>query len=262
MMSKPSEVESAISAILKPVAGVFGVVARRDGNDGVALNQDEVFPSASVIKVPMMVDLFCLRDEGKLSFDEIVKLRDEDKVDGSGVLKEMHAGLEVTLLDLLILMIVQSDNTATNLLIDRIGMESVNERMRGLGLEKTTLARRMYDWDAQARGLENVCTPREAALLLEFMLQGSISSMSTSTEMLGIMARQQWRDKIPQMLPEGTRVANKTGSIPGVSHDVGVIYGPAGPYVLCVMTKGVSDLVSADRAIAEVSRVVYESCCS
>ena len=262
-MSKPSEVESAISAILKPVAEVFSVVARRvDGNDGIMLNPNEVFPSASVIKVPMMVDLFCLRDEGRLSFDEVVTLRAEYKVEGSGALKELHAGLELTVLDLIILMIVQSDNTATNMLIDRIGMESVNERMRGFGFEKTTLARGMYDWDAQAKGFENVCTPSEIATLLEFMVEGAISSKSTSAEMLEIMAKQQWREKIPLLLPEGTKVANKTGSITGVTHDVGVVYGPSGPYVLCVMTKGVSDVVSAGRAIAEVSKLVYEFYCS
>ena len=262
-MSKPSEVESAISAILKPVAEVFSVVARRvDGNDGIMLNPNEVFPSASVIKVPMMVDLFCLRDEGRLSFDEVVTLRAEYKVEGSGALKELHAGLELTVLDLIILMIVQSDNTAANMLIDRIGMESVNERMRGFGFEKMTLARRMYEWEAQAKGFENVCTPSEIATLLESMLEGSISSMSTSTEMLEIMARQQWRERIPLLLPEGTKVANKTGSITGVTHDVGVVYGPSGPYVLCVMTKGVSDVISAERAIAEVSKLAYEFYCS
>ncbi|MCX6374724.1 MAG: class A beta-lactamase-related serine hydrolase [Armatimonadetes bacterium] len=262
-MASTSDMESAISAILKRVAGVFGVVARRvDGNDGIMLNENEVFPSASVIKVPMMVDLFCLRDEGRLSFTEVVSLRDEYKVEGPGALKELHAGLELTVLDLIILMIVQSDNTATNMIIDRVGMDSVNDRMRGLGLQKTTLARRMYDWEAQAKGFENVCTPSEIATLLVSMVEGSISSKSTSTEMLEIMARQQWRERIPLLLPEGTKVANKTGSIAGVTHDVGVVYGPSGPYVLCVMTKGVSDAVAAGRAIAEVSKSVYEFYCS
>jgi beta-lactamase class A len=258
-MARKKNLTTAISEILSRAAGSFGVVAWHFHRDErIFLNENEVFPSASVIKIPIMADVFCLRDEGRLSLDETIVLRDEDKVDGSGVLKELHAGMKLTMLDLTILMIVTSDNTATNMIIDRIGMESVNSRMRSLGLEKTVLARKMYDWERQKQGFENLCTPHEIALLLKMMVEGRISSKSTSMEMLEIMARQQWREKIPLLLPEGTRVANKTGSIPEVAHDVGVVYGPSGPYALCVMTKGVSDSVAADRAVAGVSRLVYD----
>lgn len=258
-MTLGKSITTQISGILGPVSSTFGVAAwdfERDRR--VFINENEVFPSASVIKIPIMAHVFCLRDEGRISLDETVLLRDEDRVDGSGMVKELHAGVELTLLDLTTLMIVTSDNTATNMLIDRIGMESVNSRMRSLGIEKTVLARRMYDWESRKRGFENLCTPHEIALLLKVMVEGGISSKSTSTEMLEIMARQQCRERIPLLIPEGTRVANKTGSIPGVVHDAGVVYGPSGPYALCVMTRGVSDAVAADRAIADVSRLVYD----
>ena len=248
-----------IKAILSPISETFGVVAwQLDTDRKVCLNEDAVFPSASVIKIPIMADAFCLRDEGRLSLSEGFTLDAGQKVDGSGILKELHDGLEATLLDLIVLMIVLSDNTATNLVIDRVGMDSVNSRMRVFGLERTILQRRMYDWERQKAGFENLCTPAEIATLLYMMVLGRISSMSTSMEMLGIMARQQCRERIPLLLPEGTRVANKTGSIPGVVHDAGVVYGPSGPYALCVMTRGVSDSVNAERAIAEVSRLVYD----
>jgi beta-lactamase class A len=247
---------------LEPHAGAFGLAAWRPGTDEkIAINERDVFRSASVIKVPLMVDLFCRRDAGEVSMNDRFVVRDECKVDGSGVLKELHEGTELTLMDLITLMIVLSDNTATNMLVDRYGTDSCNERMKGLGLQNTVFARKMYDWDAVRAGKENLCTAHDLALLLDLMSAGRISSISTSTDMVEIMARQQYREKIPLLLPEGTKIANKTGSLTGVTHDVGIVYAPSGPYVLAILTRDVSDVVAAERAIAEVSRLVYGHFC-
>ncbi|MDI6827975.1 MAG: class A beta-lactamase-related serine hydrolase [Armatimonadota bacterium] len=257
-----ASLESAIREILERNSGVFGIAAWNSADGAEFLhNEHEVFPSASVIKVPIIVEIFWQRDEGRLSLDEKIILRDKDKVQGSGILKELHEGLELTLGDLAVLMIVLSDNTATNILIDRIGADAVTSRMRSLGLEKTTLARKMYDWEQARLGKENLCTPYEMMLLLRGIACGKIPSINASQEIIEIMARQQYRDKIPLMLPDDLKVANKTGSISGVTHDVAVVYAPWGPYVLCVMTKGIDDREDqriAKLAIAEVSRVVYD----
>ncbi len=255
-------IEEQITSTLGPLAGTFGIAASDLRDRKILINEHEVFRSASVIKVPLMVDLFCRRDEGEVSLTEMMMLKDEYKVSGSGVLKLLHDGAEFTVLDLITLMIVISDNTATNMLIDRFGVSSCNERMRSLGLRGTVFARKMYDWEAANAGRENLCTAHDMAALLSIMADGRIPSKSTSTEMLDIMARQQYREKIPLLLPEGTRVANKTGSLDGVTHDVGVVYGPSGPYVLSILTKDVSDVIAAERAIAEVSRLVYGHFCS
>ncbi len=261
-MTDTGSIDTAISSILQPVSETFGVAAWHIGRDEkILINENEVFPSASVIKIPILIELLCQRDEGRLSLDERLHLKDEEKVEGSGVLKELRAGLELTLVDLATLMIVVSDNTATNMIIDRIGTEPVNRRIRGLGLKHTVLARKMYDFEQAALGKENLCTPYEIMLLLKLAVHGKISSKSTSMEVLEIMARQQYREKIPLLLPEGVRVANKTGSIAGVTHDAAVVYTSAGLYVLCVMTKGISDKVAAERAIAEASKIVYERSC-
>jgi beta-lactamase class A len=257
-----TRIDKQIQGLLEPLTGTFGFTAWHPGTgERIAINDREVFRSASVIKVPLMVDLFCRRDEGEVSMSDTFILRDECKVDGSGVLRELHAGAELTLMDLIALMIVLSDNTATNMLVERYGTNSCNERMRGFGLENTVFARKMYDWDAAKAGKENLCTAHDLAVLLDMMAAGRISSNSTSTEMVEIMARQQYREKIPLLLPEGTKIANKTGSLTGVTHDVGIVYGPGGPYVLTILTKDVSDVVAAERAIAEVSRLVYGHFC-
>ncbi len=249
----------SIRAIIADVPATFGIAAcHLPGGEEVLINEHDVFPSASVIKVPILVELMCQRDEGRLSLDEVIPLREADKVDGSGVLRDLHEGLQTTLRDLAVLMIIVSDNTATNVLIDRIGMDAVNRRMRHLGLTSVTLARRMYDWEEQKRGNENLISPWEMMLLLRWIAEGKISSKSTSQEILDIMARQQYRDKIPLLLPEDTRVANKTGSIPRVTHDAGIVYTPGGPFVLCALAKEVEDAPRAERAIAEMSRRLYD----
>jgi len=256
-------IENKITSILSPVAGTFAVSAQEmRTKEKISINENLVFKSASVIKVPILVELFCRRDEGGLSLDDIIELKDEHKVEGSGVLKELHAGLRFTVLDLVTLMIVVSDNTATNMLIDRLEIESVTGRMRSFGLKDTVLARKMYDWEQAALGKENLCTPMDIALLLKLMAEGRISSKSTSMEMLEIMAKQQCRERIPLLLPEGVRVANKTGSLTGVTHDVAVVTAPGHEYVLVIMAKDAADTVAADRAIADASKAVYEHFCS
>ncbi len=250
--------QESVRSIIGRAPATFGIAACHvSGEAVVLLNEHEVFPSASVIKVPMLVELMFQRDEGRISLDEVFTLRDAHRVAGSGVLKELHDGLQVTLRDLAVLMIILSDNTATNMVVDRIGMENVNERMRGLGLKSTVLARRMYDWERQRLGHENQITPHDMMSLLCSIAQGRISSKSTSEEIVDIMARQQYRDKIPLLLPEDTRVANKTGSITRVTHDAGIVYTPQGPFVLCAFARDVDDVRQTELAIAEVSLAVY-----
>jgi beta-lactamase class A len=248
-----------VEAILGSAPATFGIAAcHLSRSETILINEHEVFPSASVIKVPILVEIMFQRDEGRLSLDETFSLRESDKVAGSGVLRDLHEGLELTLRDLAVLMIIVSDNTATNMIIDRIGMDAVNERMRGLGLTSVTLARKMYDWEQQKLGNENLISAHEMMLLLRWIAEGRISSKSTSEEIIEIMARQQYRDRIPLLLPEDIRVANKTGSIARVTHDVGVVYTPDGPYVLCALARDVDEVFRAERAIAEVSRALYD----
>ncbi len=250
--------QDSVQAVLGGVPATFGIAGCHLATaETVLINEHEVFPSASVIKVPMLVEVMYQRDEGRLSLDETFTLRDADKVQGSGVLKELHDGLQLTLRDLAVLMIILSDNTATNMIMDRIGMDNVNERMRGLGLRTVTLARKMYDWEQQKQGRENLISAYEMMLLLRMIAEGRISSKSTSQEILDIMARQQYRDKIPLLLPEDTRIANKTGSITRVTHDVGVVYTPDGAFILCTLAKDVDDVRRAERAIADVSLTMY-----
>lgn len=217
------------------------------------------FPSASVIKVPILAALHQEAEGGRLSREETVTLTEAVKVPGSGVLRELHAGLELTLEDLARLMIVVSDNTATNLLIDRIGAETVNRLLADLGFEVTRLGRKMYDFAARDRGLENHCAAGEITAMLVRMERRELVSAAASEAMLAVMKRQAYVSKIPRLLPLDTTVANKTGEITGVSHDVGLIYAPSGPIALSVLTQGAHNRVAAEDCVGRIARAIYDA---
>jgi len=243
---------------LLPPSGTVGVAALhlRTGA-ALARNADERFPSASVIKLSILVELFAQVDAGRATLEEQRTLAESDKVEGSGVLKELRPPIDFTLEDLARLMIVVSDNTASNMLIDRLTTEAINARMQALGLTGTFLGRRFYDFEARSRGLENVTTPADMAALLTRLERRELVSPAASEAMLAILLRQQQSSKIPALLPEGTHIAHKTGTITGASHDAGIIYSPAGPLVLSVFTKDLPE-PDAEAIIRRIARAIYD----
>jgi len=233
----------------------------------IDIHSDLVFRSASVIKVPLLAALFWLSERGEIDWREKTPLRDCDRTPGSGILRELHTGLVLSLHDLAVLMIVLSDNTATNMLIDRMGVEKVQEFLQLMGLRHTTLQRKMYDFAAAEQGKENLCCAAEIADLLKWIAQGEIRavdgtrlvSSSGCERMLNIMQEQFYRDQIPYLLPDEAKVANKTGEISGHHHDSAVIWMPAGCYTLVVLTRGFKNRRIAAQFIAETSLMVYEA---
>lgn len=255
----PAELAAAaIEEIALEIGGLVSV-AVRDLGSGTAIdfNAGERLPSASVIKVCILVELMAQAAEGTLSLDDTLCLRDAEKVPGSGVLSMLREGLELTLEDLAHLMITVSDNTASNMLIERLGVDSINRRLESLGLVKTRLGRKFYDFDARDRGLENWIAADEMADLLTAIQRRQVVSGPACDKMLDIMRKQQFSDRIPRLLPPDTPVAHKTGTITGVCHDAGIIYSPAGPLVLVVFTHGAGHPAVAEGGIRHIARAVY-----
>jgi len=253
--------------MMSRVDGTFGLVVKAIGKEEeLDINGDEVFPAASIIKLPILVEALRQRTEGNLSLDEPILLRDENKVGGSGVLKELTAGLALPFADILTLMIIVSDNTAANIAIRRVGMDNVNTHMKQLGLRNTILQRRLMDFEARNRGLENLTSPRDMAGLLQGLISRTVLDEENCEKALNIMKRQQIRDRIPRYLPIGTQVAHKTGEIAGIRHDIGVVFTEKGPYVFSAMSKDLRDKLSRTSSggkgtelIARVSRTVFRS---
>lgn len=243
---------ATVQAALAKVSGQPGHVGfcYRDLTDGTTAGFQEHEPivAASVIKIPVLVEFFEQMNEGTLFPDEEFVIREEDKLPSCGALNYMHTGLQVSALDLATLMIILSDNTATNLLIKRVGMDSVNRRMRSLGCQGITLRRLLFDSEASARGIENTVTAYDIALLLHKMQDGELPY---SEKMLQILRDQRLNGKIPFWL-HGIPIAHKTGEDDGITHDCGIIYTEK-PFIVCFLSEH-TDVPVFERCIQDVSR--------
>ncbi|MBP7707587.1 MAG: serine hydrolase [Candidatus Aminicenantes bacterium] len=259
----PSILEAKLQAELKAVeSGLDGVLglAFKDLTTGKTLfvNEREVFPQASSIKIAVLAEMFKQAEEGRLDLDEFLPVDDGNRVAGSGVLYFLgRPSLSLSVRDTAVLMVVLSDNTATNLLIDKVGMEAVNRRLDALGLRKTRLRRKMMDLKAASEGRENVSTPLEMMTLLESVWKGAFlkePGRKAFLEMLAIPKDSPLRAGVP----EGVEVAEKPGELEAVRCDSGLVLLPGRPYVLSVMTTYLKRDADGNPAIARISRLVYE----
>lgn len=241
---------------------------------------EDVFPTASVIKLPIMVEAFRQVAEGTLRLDEPLATCTAEMVAGSGVLQFLHPGLELTLEDALELMIGVSDNTATNLVLARIGNEAVNRTMDNLGLVQTRSAGKIGGADRPVDGpRRSQSSPRDMAVLLTGIAQGTLVSETASDHMLRILGHQLYEEMVPRYLPLGFDpsethcppivVAHKTGAVDHVRNDVGIIRLQSGTdirtLIVAVFTADLDDgnLWTIEnvgvRAVAEVSRLAFRA---
>ena len=231
------------------VAGLEGPLA----GVGFGLREGEAFPSASLIKVLVLAELLRQADAGRLSPGEEL-LVEEDLVEDSEMLGAMRLPAGVSLRRLAEGMITVSDNTATNLLIRRVGMERINALARGLGLRSTTLRRGMMDLAARARGEENTTSASDMVALMREIRAGSALTRSSREFALGLLLGQRLASKIPVAHPPGARYAHKTGELDGVENDAGIFVLPGRSFALAVLVEGdlgraVEPLSGALRAI-------------
>ena len=225
-------------------------------NGGAPVTRDPDLPliAASVIKIPIMVTAFRDAARGALDLGETVVIRPEMKMPSCGALSYMHDGLEVTLLDLVTLMIILSDNTATNLLIDRRGPDHVNRTMEALAIPGICLRRRLFEPELSARGIQNTVTARGVATLLERMASNTLLGPEDDGRMLGILLDQRLNGKLPFYLHgEGVRCAHKTGEDDGITHDAGIVYS-ADPFVVVMLSNHV-DVPAFERLMQDAARV-------
>ncbi len=242
--------------IISKIPGIFGAVAGSPDAEILEYNSREVFPAASLIKIPILIVFLQELESGNLKFSETIFLKKKDKVGGSGILFELHDEILLTLLDLATLMIVVSDNTATNLLIDRMGISAIQKKIIKYGLKHTILGRKlMVAPDAPPA---NFTTPYDMFLLFQELLSGKILSRKYMNLALDILSRQQYNEKIPLLLPQNLKVAHKTGEISGARHDCGVIIKGRRKLILCFLTKELKDELKTDRLLAELSLELYQ----
>lgn len=252
-----AKTEAQLQEIVKGVKGVMGLVAvDLTTGERFGLNENLVFPQASAIKIPILMEVYKQAAEGEFKLSDSLPVTKQQQVGGSGVLKELGDGTShLSIRDLAVLMILVSDNTATNILLDLVGMENISQTMASLGLAQTKVQRRMMDIAARARGDENLSTPAEAARIMEILYRGEFLDRAACDDILDILKKT--KPEGGYALPRYPDVAFKTGGIPGVATEWAIVYLEDRPYITVVMENyAVGD--EASKAFKELLRTVYD----
>lgn len=222
------------------------------------LRADEVLPTASSIKIAILAELYRQAQQGKVKLSDLYTLQASDMVGGSGITSALTPGVtRLTLRDVAGLMISVSDNSAANVIIDRVGMENVNSLLDSLGLTHTRLRRKMMDLNAAGEGRENVATPREMMMLLEDLYRGKVLNKAMTEDFFNLLSVHK-ESYIPRELPEDLRVANKPGELEGVRNDSGIVFTGKRPYVISVMTTYLRRERDGGEAIVRISNAAYQ----
>lgn len=219
-------------------------------------NGDIPMMAASVIKIPVLIETFRQIQAGMLKKDQLYVLEEGDKLPSCGCLNKMHAGLNLTVQDLYNLMIILSDNTATNILIRLLGgTEEINGSLAKMGYQTCRVNRLLFDSEAADKGIENYVSGREIGDMLEKMYRGKMIDRKSSEEMLEIMKSQRLKNKIPFYFQGCVPIAHKTGEDDGITHDVGIIFGSQ-PFILCCMSNE-TDCTRFNRFIQKLAWSLY-----
>lgn len=269
--------QNQIYQLLAEVKGTFGIYIQDLETDEVfQINPDHVFPSASVIKIPMLALLLQDVADGRVDWKSPRAITPSNRVGGTGVLCELEESYTPTLETLAKLMIVLSDNIATNEIMDIIGIDRHNEFCRKMGYANTVLMRKMLDFEAIRQGKNNYMSAGEAGDLLVKIAKGEFVNPEISQTIVSIMEHQQCRNKLPALLPAvpsyapeedkknlkpGTvLVANKTGELVGIQHDVGIFTLPDGRrYVIAILSGELENDAQGISTIQQISRAVYDA---
>jgi beta-lactamase class A len=248
---------SEIRKILDVLPGKIGVYYKdlRTGNT-FSYNENEAFKAASVIKLPILAATLHRIKQGLLRKDDCIRLKAEDKVPSCGALSYMHSGLEVTIMDLCHLMIILSDNTATNMLINLLGMDNINSLMSELGLRSTRVNRLLFDVEGRKLGKENYYAPAEIGCLLEQIYTKKLISVDICEDIIEIMKQQQINHKIPYFISDEVEIAHKTGEDDGITHDVGIVYSK-NPFILCFASNN-TNVPQTEDALRKIAKQLYD----
>ena len=258
------KLQTTIAEVERNLDGVLGVAIKDLGNgQEFVLHGDEIFPQASSIKIAVLAELYhqaqlsTAGTAGKAKLGDLYTVQVSDLVPDSDIMLGLTPGItRVTNRDLATMMVAVSDNAATNVLIDRLGMDNVNALINGLGLKHTRLQRKMMDLKAASEGRENISTPREMMTLLEDLYQDKVLNQAMTEDFFKLLSTHKG-SFIPRDLPEDLRIANKPGELEGVRNDSGIVFVPNRPYVICVMTTYLTNERAGEEAIAKISDAAY-----
>ena len=253
--------EAAMRQTARRLDGVAGYAIKDLGTgESFYLNADLVFPTASSIKLAVLLELMRQAQEGKLSLDEkhTIRRTETTVADNEPILAMLGDGtVTMSLRDIATFMVVVSDNSATNILIDRVGLENINSETARLGLRETHLRRKMIDIEAARQGRENVSTPREMMTLVEKIHAGDVLDPAHTKDYFSLLALP--KDSLfRKALPSTVTIEDKPGALDAVRCDTGVIEVQGHPFAISVMTTYDSDNAEGERSVKEIARLAYD----
>ena len=257
-MEKYTEWKKKIEKIISQVEGNVCInFYDLNKNNGFSVNGDKKVLSASMIKLLILAELMKKIFENKFSLSDTVMMANFMKIGGDGVLKELNTGHHFTLKELATLMIIVSDNQATNILIDFLGMENINQLGKELRLKKTFLGRKMMDIEARKKGYDNYTCADDISSLLKLIYQEKLINKEASQLMLDILLRQQQGERLQRYLPSDIKIAHKCGDLDNLENDGGIIWLGDRAYILVVLTNGMPNL-QCKQTIGKISKFVYD----
>jgi beta-lactamase class A len=259
------KLEASVQQANRDLNGTMGVaILDLSDNRTLLLNPDAVFAQASCIKVTVLAELYRQEQQsqqgatGKARLNDLYTMNGADLVADSAIMAGLTPGVsKLTNRDLATFMVAVSDNSATNVLIDRVGMANVNAMLDSLGLTHTRLQRKMIDVPAAQAGRENLSTPREMMTFLAGLYQGKLLNKTLTGEYFKQLSTAKASD-IPRFIPDGIMIANKPGELAGVRNDIGIVFVPNRPFVIVVMTGYLSHERDGNDAIANIAKAAYE----
>jgi beta-lactamase class A len=266
----PKTTSDILARIQKAGADVAVAFRTLDGKTEWFSRADDVFHAASTMKIPVMIELFHQASEGKLKLDDSLLIKNEfhsladgsiytlDPTDDSESDLYKAVGQTRTLSQLCELMITVSSNFATNLLVEKLGVDNIRATVHLLRADGVNVLRGVEDNKAYEKGMNNTTTARGLLLLLEAIANGHAVDPDSSRQMVEILARQKFNEAIPAGLPSGTRVAHKTGELTKVYHDAAIVYAPR-PFVLVILVRGLAESKDSAALMVDITRRIYQS---
>jgi beta-lactamase class A len=262
--------QSIPQRIQKSGADVAVAFATLDGKESWSFHDDEVFHAASTMKIPVMIELFHQARHGKLKLEDALPIKNEfhslvdgsifalDPKDDSETQLYKAEGQTRTLSQLCDLMITVSSNFATDLLVDKLGVQNIRATVHALHADGMNVLRGVEDNKAYEKGLNNTTTARGLLILLQAIAKGQAVDRESSQHMIAILQRQTFNEGIPAGLPAGTRVAHKTGELPKLHHDAALVLAPR-PFVLVILVRGLPERKDSAALMADIAHEIYES---
>jgi len=251
--------ENRILEVANSMKLVSGIIV--EGSDGTRLvnhNPNYKFPAASIIKLYIMWSLYQKINDGELKETDLIDTSTEPVVGGCGILQQLKTeGLTLTIRDICDLMIVLSDNMATNIIIRTIGMDYINQQIEKLGLAETALQRMLMDTEAAKRGLDNFTSPEDSVSILKLILTDETMDEGLRSSMLEILRGQILTNHAAHNIPLDYKFAHKTGNLATTLHDTGILYTPKDHYYVSIMLTEIEDIVEGKKLINSIGECIF-----